>query len=97
MTALTQSAPARSERQYQFSWADAGPFLALAALLALGFLVNPDFLSATNLSNVITRSAYVAIIAVGATFVISSGGLDLSVGSMVAFIAGITIMFMNMM
>ncbi|RWE74756.1 MAG: ABC transporter permease [Mesorhizobium sp.] len=97
MTALTQSAPARSERQYQFSWADAGPFLALAALLALGFLVNPDFLSATNLSNVITRSAYVAIIAVGATFVISSGGLDLSVGAMVAFIAGITIMFMNMM
>lgn len=97
MTVLTQSVPASRARQYRFSWADAGPFLALAALLALGFLINPDFLSATNLANVITRSAYVAIIAVGATFVISSGGLDLSVGSMVAFIAGITIMFMNMM
>lgn len=97
MTALTQSVPARNERQFQFSWTDAGPFLALAVLLVVGFAVNPDFLSTTNLSNVITRSAYVAIIAVGATFVISSGGLDLSVGSMVAFIAGITIMFMNMM
>ncbi|WP_457155090.1 ABC transporter permease, partial [Mesorhizobium sp. P5_C1] len=97
MTALTSSTPARTERQYHVSWADAGPFLALVALLVIGFLVNPDFLSATNLGNVVTRSAYVAIIAVGATFVISSGGLDLSVGSMVAFIAGITIMFMNMM
>ncbi|WP_445299327.1 ABC transporter permease [Mesorhizobium sp. NZP2298] len=79
------------------TWTDVGPFLALAALLVAGFLINPDFLSATNLANVITRSAFIAIIAVGATFVISSGGLDLSVGSMAAFVTGITIMFMNAM
>jgi len=97
VTALTHSTPARGERDIHFSWTEAGPFLALAVLLVVGFLINPDFLSATNLSNVITRSAFVAIIAVGATFVISSGGLDLSVGSMVAFITGITIMFMNAM
>ncbi|MBZ9682350.1 ABC transporter permease [Mesorhizobium sp. BR1-1-4] len=77
------------------TWTDVGPFLALASLLVVGFLINPDFLSATNLANVITRSAFIAIIAVGATFVISSGGLDLSVGSMAAFVTGITIMFMN--
>ncbi len=71
------------------------PFLALAALLIIGFVINPEFLSATNLANVITRSAFIAIIAVGATFVISSGGLDLSVGSMAAFITGVMIMFMN--
>ncbi len=97
MSAATQSAPPRREREFAISWAEAGPFLALAALLAIGFAINPDFLSATNLSNVITRSAFIAIIAVGATFVISSGGLDLSVGSMAAFITGVTIMFMNAM
>ena len=97
MSTVTQSAPSRRPRDFAFSWADAGPFLALAALLVIGFLVNPDFLSVTNLSNVITRSAFIAIIAVGATFVISSGGLDLSVGSMAAFITGITILFMNAM
>ncbi len=43
----------------------------------------------------ITRSAFIAIIAVGATFVIASGGLDLSVGSMMAFVTGIMIMAMN--
>jgi len=97
MTVITGSTPIKPEREWNIGWADVGPFMALIALLAIGFAVNPDFLSATNLGNVITRSAFIAIIAVGATFVISSGGLDLSVGSMAAFITGITIMFMNRM
>jgi len=71
------------------------PFLALALLLILGAIANPNFIGIDNLLNVITRSAFIAIIAVGATFVISAGGLDLSVGSMVAFVASLTIMFMN--
>ncbi|WP_421914290.1 ABC transporter permease [Mesorhizobium sp.] len=95
MAVMTGSASTRRFSDLNLTWTDVGPFLALAALLVAGFLVNPDFLSATNLANVITRSSFIAIIAVGATFVISSGGLDLSVGSMAAFITGITIMFMN--
>lgn len=95
MAVMTGSPSARRISDLNLTWTDVGPFLALAALLVAGFLVNPDFLSATNLANVITRSAFIAIIAVGATFVISSGGLDLSVGSMAAFVTGITIMFMN--
>ncbi|RWP12822.1 MAG: ABC transporter permease [Mesorhizobium sp.] len=95
MAVMTESAPRRRALDLNVSWTDIGPFLALAALLVVGYLINHDFLSATNLANVITRSAFIAIIAVGATFVISSGGLDLSVGSMAAFITGITIMFMN--
>lgn len=71
------------------------PFAALALLLIVGALVNPNFIGITNLANVATRSAFIAIIAVGATFVISSGDLDLSVGSMVAFVASLMILFMN--
>lgn len=71
------------------------PFAALALLLLVGALVNPNFIGITNLANVATRSAFIAIIAVGATFVISSGDLDLSVGSMVAFVASLMILFMN--
>ncbi len=73
------------------------PFLALLALLVLGTLLNPDFLSVSNLTNVVTRSAFIAIIAVGATFVIAGGGLDLSVGSMAAFVAGMMILTLNSM
>ncbi|KQS78940.1 ABC transporter permease [Rhizobium sp. Leaf384] len=97
MSTLVGTTPLRHERDWNIGWADVGPFLALLVLLVIGFIINPDFLSATNLGNVITRSAFIAIIAVGATFVISSGGLDLSVGSMAAFITGITILFMNSM
>ncbi|MBY3612978.1 ABC transporter permease [Rhizobium bangladeshense] len=82
------------------SWRDVdlravAPFVALALLLIVGALVNPNFIGVTNLANVATRSAIIAIIAVGATFVISAGDLDLSVGSMVAFVASLMILLMN--
>lgn len=82
------------------SWKDidlraVAPFVALAILLVLGSLANPNFISIDNLLNVLTRSAFIAIVAVGATFVISAGGLDLSVGSMTAFVGSLMIMFMN--
>ncbi|MIL08910.1 ABC transporter permease [Salmonella enterica subsp. enterica] len=71
------------------------PFIALALLLILGTFAHENFLTVNNLLNVMTRAAYIAIIAIGATFVITGGGLDLSVGSMVAFVASLGIMFMN--
>ena len=71
------------------------PFVALALLLVLGTVANPNFIGIDNLLNVITRSAFIAIIALGATYVISAGGLDLSVGSMVAFVASLMILFIN--
>ena len=72
-----------------------GPILALIALIIIGTLINPNFLSAANITNVMARSAFIGIIAVGMTFVITAGGLDLSVGSMAAFIAGLMILVMN--
>ena len=82
------------------SWRDidlraVAPFAALVLLLIVGALVNPNFIGITNLTNVATRCAFIAIIAVGATFVISAGDLDLSVGAMVAFVASLMILFMN--
>lgn len=72
-----------------------GPLLALFVLIALGAWLNPNFLSYGNVTNVLARSAFIGIIAVGMTFVITSGGIDLSVGSMAAFIAGLMILSMN--
>ncbi|TWI35716.1 ABC transporter permease [Paracoccus sulfuroxidans] len=72
-----------------------GPLIALIVLIALGAMKNPALLAEANLINVLARSAFIGLIAVGMTFVITSGGLDLSVGSMAAFLAGITILAMN--
>src|SRR5687767_983001 len=82
-------------RRFAFDLRAASPFIALAALILLGAVVNPDFLTVSNLTNVVTRSAFIAIIAVGATFVIAGGGLDLSVGSMAALVAGMMILTLN--
>jgi ribose transport system permease protein len=72
-----------------------GPAIALVLLCIIGFSLNNAFLSEGNITNLLTRSAFIGIIAVGATFVITAGGIDLSVGSMAAAIAGIMIILMN--
>jgi ribose transport system permease protein len=87
------TAPARDG--FTIPWASLAPFIALAVIVILGALINSNFLATNNLLNVITRSAFIAIIGVGATFVIATGGLDLSVGSMLAFVTGIMILAMN--
>src|SRR3978361_347221 len=72
-----------------------GPLLGLVALCIRGTLLNPDFATFDNAMNVLTRTSFIGIIAVGMTFVIISGGIDLSVGSMAALIAGTMIWMMN--
>lgn len=72
-----------------------GPLLALLLLLILGALLNGNFLTIGNMSNIVARASFIGIIAIGATFVITSGGLDLSVGSMSAFVAGMMIITIN--
>jgi ribose transport system permease protein len=72
-----------------------GPLLGLVLLCIAGTLLNGDFASIDNAMNLLTRTAFIGIIAVGMCFVIISGGIDLSVGSMAALIAGSVILFMN--
>jgi len=82
-------------RSFRIDLKTAGPLVALIALCIIGYSLNPAFLSEGNVANILTRSAFIGIIAVGATFVITAGGIDLSVGSMAAFIAGVMIIIMN--
>jgi ribose transport system permease protein len=72
-----------------------GPVVGLVLLCAAGTLLNRDFATFDNAMNVLTRTAFIGIIAVGMCFVIISGGIDLSVGSMAALIAGCIILLMN--
>ena len=87
--------PVWREQLARVPWQQLTPLLGLVFLLVIGSLLHPAFLSQTNLFNVLTRSAFIGIIAVGGTFVIIAGGIDLSVGSMAAFLAGAMILMMN--
>jgi ribose transport system permease protein len=67
-----------------------GTLLGLAGLVVLLTLLTPHFLSVSNLLNVMEQTSINAVIAVGMTFVILSGGIDLSVGSVLA-VAGVVL------
>jgi ribose/xylose/arabinose/galactoside ABC-type transport system permease subunit len=62
-----------------------GTLLGLLLLGGLLSILSPYFLTVSNLLNVLEQTAINAVIAAGMTFVIISGGIDLSVGSIVAF------------
>jgi ribose/xylose/arabinose/galactoside ABC-type transport system permease subunit len=63
----------------------AGPLLGLIFVaLIFGFLVGPQFFRGANLELVARQTAIVATAALGMTMVIVAGGIDLSVGSVVA-------------
>jgi ribose transport system permease protein len=59
-------------------------FWILIAVVAIGLIVGwiaPNFLTAVNISNISTNFCFIALIAIGMTPVIMTGGIDISVGS----------------
>ncbi len=61
------------------------PFFSLIALFVFLSIASPNFLSGTNLASVVRQTATINIMALGMTLVIVSGGIDLSVGAILAF------------
>ncbi len=64
---------------------EGGIGLALVVLIIIFTLLSPDFASLRNLRNVLNQITINTILAIGMTFVILVGGIDLSVGSLLAF------------
>ena len=67
-----------------------GTVIGLVVLCAILWILTPYFLTVSNLLNIAEQTSINAIVAVGMTFVILSGGIDLSVGSIVA-LAGVVL------
>src|SRR5919199_638523 len=66
-----------------------GALVALVAVAAFAFARYERFLTEENLTNVLRQNSMLGLVALGMTFVILTGGIDLSVGSLVA-VAGVT-------
>ncbi len=72
-----------------------GPYIALALLLLVCMVSSPAFRKPQNLLNITRQISYSGMLAIGMTYVIIGGGIDLSVGSMLAFSGCIGIFAMN--
>lgn len=66
-----------------------GPFIGLIALFVIIASLNDSFLEFANLKNLLRQVSINALIAFGMTFVILTGGIDLSVGSILALASAI--------
>jgi ribose transport system permease protein len=69
--------------------------LALLLIMVVLGVLAPAFLSLGNLVNVATNFSYIAIVSLGATLVIITAGIDLSVGSVMALTAILTALFLR--
>ncbi|MCM3110723.1 ribose ABC transporter permease RbsC [Lederbergia lenta] len=67
-----------------------GPLLGLIILVAIVSILNPSFLEPLNILNLLRQVAINALIAFGMTFVILTGGIDLSVGAILALSSALT-------
>ncbi len=93
MTAITANELFQKVRQV-----DKERYAALVALVILTVIssfLSEYFLQWQNLLNILRQVSYTGIIALGMTFVIISGGIDLSVGSMAAFVGSLGILALN--
>jgi len=64
-----------------------GIFILLVAIFVITAMVNPKFLNAYNMQNLIKWSSLYAVMSIGVAFVIITGGIDLSIGSVVGLVA----------
>lgn len=80
----TSTSVGYADRRWQFQ--GIGLTLVVVVLAITFSLINPRFATFANLANVLTQSSHIIIIAVAMTFVITSAGIDLSVGSLLALV-----------
>lgn len=84
-----------AKKKFSFDLGRFGPFAALVVLVVISSFASPYFLQTRNILNILRQVSYTGIIALGMTFVIISGGIDLSVGSLTALLGGVMIVVLN--
>jgi ribose/xylose/arabinose/galactoside ABC-type transport system permease subunit len=73
-------------------WETWGIALVLVGLIGVAAVLDPRFLSASNVQSILRESAYVGIAAAGMTVAITSGAFDLSVGGQLALVSAMSLM-----
>lgn len=94
MTQTTPQAGVRMPALLKFNLRDAGTLIGLLIIVVTFSFLSPVFFTLPNLLNILQQSSINALIALGMTLVIISGGIDLSVGPTAALSAvlGATLM-----
>lgn len=85
---MVETVDARARSRFDADWLRRnGVFVALALLVVVDALIIPNFLSVSTLRLNLLQVAPVLVVAIGMSLVIGTGGIDLSVGSVMAIAA----------
>lgn len=76
-------------------WQENSSVFALIALVVFATLASDKFMTVSNIMNVLRQTSIVGLIAIGMTFVIIGGGIDLSAGSVLAMSGGVIILLQS--
>ncbi len=87
---ITPQAVAEDQRTPISLGRESGGILVLLIFIAALILATNDFLTLTNLDNLVRQVTVFAILSIGQLFVILTGGIDLSVGSVLGLSGGVT-------
>ncbi len=94
-SAIETSAKSIGHADRRFRLESLGLTIVLLALIVLFSVINPRFATYANMLNVLTQASTYVIVAMGMTLVITKGGIDLSVGSLMALVTCVAFSFMN--
>jgi len=86
--------PDSARREWRRLAVDYNAWILIVLLAAVGAAVTPIFFTVSNLTNILEQSSIIGVLALGQFLVILTGGIDLSVGSMMALTAMVGAMVM---
>src|SRR5688500_12727861 len=87
--AQTKGSALRESLLFLASRREYGVAVLLALTITIVSIINPDFVSAANLRDILVNNAFYAIVACGVTFVIVTGEIDISIGSLAGLCAAV--------
>ncbi|MFJ5762342.1 ABC transporter permease [Neobacillus sp. NPDC093182] len=76
-------------------WSEYSVIIAFLVIFIAASAMNPRFLDINNQLNILMQVSIIGIVALGMTVVMLSGGIDLSVGSVLVFVGVISVLAMN--
>jgi ribose transport system permease protein len=92
MSAATQRFGGRPTTQRVGNFLKDNPiYVAIVGLVVVTSIVEPKFLTVSNFDNIVRSSGTLAFAALGMTFVIMAGFLDLSIGGIISLVAVVTV------
>ncbi|QQK81167.1 ABC transporter permease [Salicibibacter cibi] len=82
-------------RRLSWIWTEYSVIIAFLILFVASSILSPRFLEFSNLMNILMQVSIIGVIALGMTMIMLSGGIDLSVGSVLALVGVLTVIALN--